>query len=428
MTSNQYIPKFPLPDGIDSADQYLRMLTIQGMKHCYHNDGESKIRERIEHELSVIAQLGCADYFLIIWDALQHARQEGILIGPGRGSAAGSIVNYCLGITQVDPLKHGLLFERFLNTNKSHYPLPDIDVDGDERLYEEMLCYLPERYGKNHVAIIENYPCGIIISPIDVAKYFSTTTYTNCEGVELPMIQAKISDVEDAGFLKFDFFTLDYITVIRDTLNLVKSRCGINIDPLKIPLDDAETLLLFHSGHTEAIFQFGSKGMRHYLQKMPSVTFNDLVAINALYRPGTREWIPDFIACKRGEKRIEQPIIEMGTLLSETYGLTVYQEQLMYVAQLIAGLTPNESDHFRKGMCKKKTTRLKLKLKFIEGGMKNGHEAIESLWQNWKSKSIYPFLKSHAVCHTLIAFQTAYLKAHFPTEYMTALRLNNIKD
>lgn len=291
-----------------------------------------------------------------------------------------------------------------------------------------MLCYLPKRYGKSHVAIIENDACGIIISSIDITRHFNTTLYKNNESEELLMIKAKVSDVEDAGFMRFNFLTMDYLTVIRDTLNLVKSQCGIDINLLKIPLDDAETLQLFHSGQTKSIFQFKSNGMCHNLQQMPTVTFNDLVALNALYRPGTLEWIPDFIACKRGEKRIEQPIIEMEALLPETYGLTVYQEQIMLAAQLMAGFTPNESDHLRKELCKKKTTRFGLKPKFIEGGVKNGHDNIESLWRDLDSRACYLFNKSHSVCYTLIAYQTAYLKAHFPNEYMTAYEqctLNN---
>lgn len=259
-----YIPKFPLPEGYGSADDYLKALTLQGMHQRYPQNEEDYpiINEwRIEQELSVIREIGCADYFLILWDALQHARQKGILIGTGRGSAAGSVVNYCLGITQVDPLKYGLLFERFLNTNPSYYPFPDIYTDGDERLFDEMLCYLPHRYGRNCVARIANHLCGIVISSEDITKHFETTTYINRDGEEIPMIMAKAMDVEDAGFLKFDFLSLDALTVMRHTLNNIKLRCNQDINLLQIPLDDAATLQLYREGQTTSTFQFDCEGM-----------------------------------------------------------------------------------------------------------------------------------------------------------------------
>lgn len=427
-----FIPRFPLPDGFESADKYLETLTLQGaqVRYSIKQDERCPVRKRIECELSVIVELGCADYFLVVWDALQHARQKGILLGTGRGSAAGSIVNYCLGITQVDPLKYGLLFERFLNTNSSLYPCPDIDIDGDERLFDEMLCYLPHRYGKNHVACIANNPCGIVVSSENITKHFATTTNPNRVGEAVITIEAETREVEEAGFLKFDFLTLDALTIIRHTLENIRRNHNQEIDLSKIPLDDEATLQLNLSGQAEHTFGFNSEGMRRIMQQMPSISFADLIALNALYRPGSLDWIDEFIESKRGEIHINHPIAEVEHCLSETYGLLVYQEQIMQLAQVLAGFTPNENDRLRKALAKKKVNRPQWKETFVRSATENGYdcELINQLWQDWDSKAIYLFNKSHAVCYTLIAFQTAYLKAHFPTEYMAAVAQQKLKE
>lgn len=417
-----------MPDGFESADRYLETVTLQGAQARYSikQDEHGPVRKRIESELSVIAELGCADYFLVIWDALRHARQKGILIGAGRGSAAGSIVNYCLDITQVDPLEYGLLFERFLNTNRTLIPCPDIDVEGDERLWEEMLCYLPERYGFNHVAKIANHDCGIVISPVDLTQHFPTTTTTNSAGMPLLMINATALEVEEAGFLKFDFIPFNTLTIIRHTLENIKQAYNHDIDLSKIPLDDEATLQLYLNGATEHTFYMDSEGMRHILRQMPSISFADLVAVNALY---SRDWMDEFIESKRGEIHINHPIAEVGHCLSETYGLLVYQEQIMQLAQVLADFTPNESDRLRKALAKKKVERPQWKEKFVRAATANGYdrELTLQLWQDWDTKTLYLFNKSHVVCHTMIAFQTAYLKAHFPTEYMAAARTTKKK-
>lgn len=427
MIPNRYIPKFPLPDGIDSADQYLRMLAMRGMKHRYPNVGKSEIRKRIEYELCVIAKKSCADYFLIIWDALQHARQKGILIGTGRGSSAGSIVNYCLGITQVDPLKFGLLFERFLTPNGCPY----IDIDGEERLRDEMLCYLPKRYGKRHVAIIENDLYGIIISSIDIARYFNTTTYTNGEGVEMPMVQAKISDVEDAGFLIFNIHSLDSLTVILYALKNIKAQCNLDLDLSQIPLNDTDTLQLYCKGEAASTFLFSSEGMCNILRKVTSITFFDLVALYCLYRPVPLDWIPKFIARKNSEKPIIYPIAEMESILSETYGITVYQEQIIQAFQTLADFSPNDSNKLRKAFSKRKTVDIvRFKEPFMKTAIAKGYnyDVISRLWQSWETMGCYLFMKSHAVCYTLIAYRTAYLKAHFPKEYMAAYEQSKLSN
>lgn len=438
-TNKLFIPKFPLPEGFESADRYLAMLTMQGAQRRYPESEQYtreerlKIHERIESELGVIAEVGCADYFLVMCDALQYARQKGILIGPGRGSAAGSIVNYCLGITQVDPLKHDLLFERFFNTNRSFYPCADIDIDidGDERLYEEMLCYLPIRYGKNHVARIANNPCGIVISSEDITKYFATSYNTNRDGVAMLTIEADIRDIEDAGFLKFDFITFDVLTNIRRTLELIKLRSKHYIDLTKIPLDDNETLNIYNGGQTEHTFGFASNEMRRILQQVTSVTFADLVALNALYRPGPMEWISKFISCKRNKTTIKHHIAEVNTCLSETYGILVYQEQTMMLAQRLAGFIPNESDRLRKvlGKWNNMDAVARMKETFLRATMDKGYNSIHTakLWKDIELSGRYQFNKSHAVCYTLIAFQTVYLKAHFPMEYMFIEKMHDIQ-
>lgn len=425
MISNLYFPKFHLPNGFDSADQYLRKLVLHGMKRRYPNDEDSKVRKRIELELSVIEQLGCADYFLIIWDALQYARQQNILIGPGRGSAAGSVVNYCLDITQVDPLKYGLLFERFLTLQG----YPSIDIDGDVRLRDEMLCYLPKRYGKNRVAIIENDLCGIIISPVDITRHFDTTIYKNNKGEELLLIKSEVSDVKEAGFLRLNFLTLDSLTVIHHVLENIKTQYKLDINLSQISLDDADTLELYRNGLTASTFVFDSERIRKLLQQMRPASFTDLVALNVLYSPGLLDRIPDFIVRKYDDKPMESPIAEIKTILSETYGLTVYQEQIMQISQTVADFTPEESDKLRKAVMKRKTIDIaRFKEQFVNIATKKGykHEFVTRLWLEWEKW--YLFNKSHMVCYTLIAFQTAYLKAHFPNEYMAAYEqctLNN---
>lgn len=417
-TTKQYLPKFPLPEGYDSADEYLRTLTLQGMQRRYSEDKENSaiVKERIEYELSVIHALDSADYFLIVWDALLHARKKGILIGPGRGSAAGSVVNYCLGITQVDPLKYGLLFERFLTTNRSI--APDIDTDGDEQLFDEMLCYLPRRYGRNHVARIANHVCGIVISSEDVTKHFPTTSFINRDGEAMPVIMAKGGEVEDAGFLKFDFLWMEILTTIRCTIENIKTAHEIE----QISLDDAATLKLYREGKTARTFEFNSKGKQCILRQMSSITFLDLVALYALYRPGPWAWIPDFIARKSGKQAMDYPNTAAQKYLSETYGLTIYGEQIMQLSQTLADFTPNESDRLRKSLQKKTSDCPYLKEKFVSGATAKGYSRnlMEQLWQEWEAGGSYAFTKSHAICYTLIAFQTAYLKAHFPAEYMAA--------
>lgn len=425
----QLIPHFPLPDGFGSADEYLKELVNRGARQRYGQDKPngcvqteySKAAERIGRELGVIAELGCADYFLVLWDALRHARQEGIAIGPGRGSAAGSIVNYCLGITQIDPLEYGLLFERFLNTNRSYYPCADIDIDGDERLREELLCYLPKCYGKNHVALIANHACGIVISPVDVTQRFHTTTYMNRDGETLPVIEAKISEIDDARFIVFHFLYLPELSVIRDTKTFVEQRKGITIKD--IPLDDADTFRLFCEGQTVSTFQFDSEGISKWLRELQPTSICDLVALDALYRPGVMDWIPDFIARKHGEKPAACALPAMEECLKDTYGMVVYQEQIMQLVQTLADFTPNESDRLRRAFMKRKEEDVAhFKNLFIEKATTKGceREQIEQMWEDWNRIGCYLFNKSHAVCYTLLGYQTAYLKTHYPVEYMAA--------
>lgn len=326
-----------------------------------------------------------------------------------------------MNITQVDPLKYGLLFERFLNTNRSIFP--SIDIDGDVRLRDEMLCYLPKRYGKKRVAIIENDLCGIIISPVDITKHFDTTIYKNNEGEEILMIKSEVSDVEEAGFLRFNFLTLDSLTVIYHVLDIIKTQCKLDINLSQIPLGDAATLELYRKGQTTSTFVFDTERIRDFLQHMQSTSFTDLMALYALYRPVLLDRIPDFIERNHDDKLMESPITEIKTILSETYGLTVYQEQIMQISQTVADFTPEESDKLRKAVMKRKTIDIdRFKSQFMNIATKKGykHEFVTRPWLEWDKWGMYLFNKSHTVCYTLIAYQTAYLKAHFPNEYMTA--------
>ncbi|MGB5780402.1 MAG: DNA polymerase III subunit alpha [Eudoraea sp.] len=522
------LPEFEIPVEFkikeDEADggkrgenAYLRHLTYEGAKKRY-GEITDEIRERIDFELTTVENSGYPGYFLIVEDFIREARNMDVSVGPGRGSAAGSVVAYCLWITNIDPLKYDLLFERFLNPDR--VSMPDIDIDFDDEGRGKVMDYVINKYGANQVAQIITYgtmaakssirdtarvldlplndadriaklipnmsklskifgvpeadlkkrfrsdelekvnsllnisegddleaqtvnmarilegslrntgihACGVIITPDDITNFVPVAT---AKDSDLYVTQFDNSVVEHAGLLKMDFLGLKTLTLIKDTVKIVKARHGIQLDPDEFPLDDAPTYELFQRGDTVGIFQYESVGMQKHLKDLKPSVFDDLIAMNALYRPGPMEYIPSFIARKNGEEEIAYDLPVMEENLKETYGITVYQEQVMLLSQKLAGFSKGDADVLRKAMGKKIFSLLqKLKPQFLDGGEKNGHprEILEKIWKDWEAFASYAFNKSHSTCYAYIAYQTAYLKAHYPAEYMAAVLSNNMND
>ena len=523
------LPKFTIPDAFrdekDTGDggkrgenAYLRHLTFEGAKKRW-TELTDEVTERLNFELQVIEHTGYPGYFLIVQDFIAEARKMGVSVGPGRGSAAGSAVAYCLGITNIDPIKYDLLFERFLNPDR--VSLPDIDIDFDDEGRQKVIDYVIGKYGANQVAQIITYgtmaakssirdtarvldlplpdadriaklvpnttlatifgedeksiskieelrnedilrvnelrnlaegedieaqtikqalslegsirntgthACGVIITPEDITNLIPVAT---AKDSDLYVTQFDNYVVEDAGLLKMDFLGLKTLTLIKDTCKIVKALKGIELKPDEFPLDDQMTYELFQRGETVGIFQYESPGMQKHMKALKPTEFADLIAMNALYRPGPMEYIPLFIQRKHGIEAIEYDLPEMEEYLKETYGVTVYQEQVMLLSQKLAGFTKGEADVLRKAMGKKIFSLLQqLKPKFIDGGKLNGHpeEILEKIWKDWEAFAAYAFNKSHSTCYAYIAYQTAYLKAHYPAEYMAAVLSNNMND
>ena len=506
------LPDFPLPEGFDNEDDYLRYLVYEGAKERWPNMDEEH-RERIDFELETIKKMGFPGYFLIVQDYIRVAPSLGCAVGPGRGSAAGSAVAYCLGITKIDPIKYDLLFERFLNPDR--ISLPDIDVDFDDDGRAAVLKYVTEKYGAEKVAHIITYgtmaakmaikdvarvhdlpipesdrlakfipskpgdmpedekgknykisiknclkcfpdfrheldnpnpvigdtirfaeklegnvrntgvhACGVIIGRDDITDWVPVSTAPDKDGSRIVVTQYEGSVIEETGLIKMDFLGLKTLSIIKDTLENIKSTRGIDIDIEKIPIDDPKTYQLYCEGKTTGTFQFESAGMQKYLIELQPSTFEDLIAMNALYRPGPMAYIPQFIARKHGRDPITYDFPEMEKYLKDTYGITVYQEQVMLLSRLLAGFTRGESDVLRKAMGKKQKDKLdKLKPKFLQGGEDRGHDrkTLEKIWSDWEAFASYAFNKSHATCYSWVAYQTAYLKANYPSEYMAAV-------
>ncbi|QSE95921.1 DNA polymerase III subunit alpha [Fulvivirga lutea] len=504
------LPAFNIPEefrdvqdedgGKRGENAYLRHLTYEGAKQRYV-ELSPEITERLDFELETIKNTGYPGYFLIVQDFTRKAREMGVSVGPGRGSAAGSAVAYCIGITNVDPIAYDLLFERFLNPDR--VSLPDIDIDFDDEGRDKVIQYVIDKYGKNQVAQIITYgtmaakssirdaarvmelslseandlaklvperpgtsldkafkevkeleeirqgadlksrvlnqakvlegavrntgthACGVIITPDDLTKFIPVST---AKDSEMLITQFDNSVVESAGMLKMDFLGLKTLTIIKSALKIIKARHGVDIDIDTIPLDDAKTYELYQKGQTNGTFQFESPGMQKHLRALKPDKFEDLIAMNALYRPGPMEYIPNFIARKHGEEEITYDIADMEEYLAETYGITVYQEQVMLLSQKLAGFSKGDADVLRKAMGKKIFALLeKLKPKFIEGGKERGHdpEVLEKVWKDWEAFAAYAFNKSHSTCYSLVAYQTAYIKAHYPAEYMAAVLTHN---
>ncbi|PKH50323.1 DNA polymerase III subunit alpha [Tenacibaculum sp. Bg11-29] len=521
------LPAFDIPDefkdkkdeedkGKRGENNFLRHLTYVGAKKRYGEITDS-IRERLDFELSVIEKTGYPGYFLIVEDFIREARNMDVAVGPGRGSAAGSVVAYCLWITNIDPIKYDLLFERFLNPER--VSMPDIDIDFDDEGRGRVMDYVINKYGANQVAQIITYgtmaakssirdtarvldlplfeadriaklipgmklkkifslddkqlkeklraeeielvnelkrlsngsdlmaetinkarilegsvrntgihACGVIITPDDITKFVPVAL---AKDSDMYVTQFDNSVVEDAGLLKMDFLGLKTLTLIKDTVKIVKARHDVLLDPENFPLDDVKTYELFQRGETVGIFQYESPGMQKHMRSLKPTVFEDLIAMNALYRPGPMEYIPSFIRRKHGDEEIEYDLPAMEEYLAETYGITVYQEQVMLLSQKLADFTKGEADVLRKAMGKKQISVLdKMKPKFVKQASANGHDAkkLEKIWTDWEAFASYAFNKSHSTCYAWIAYQTAYLKAHYPAEYMAAVLSNNMND
>jgi len=522
------LPAFEIPEKFkDSKDlddggkrgenAFLKHLTYEGAKERY-GEITPEIKERLDFELSIIEKTGYPGYFLIVEDFIREARNMDVSVGPGRGSAAGSAVAYCLKITNIDPIKYDLLFERFLNPDR--VSMLDIDIDFDDEGRSRVMDYVIKKYGSDQVAQIITYgtmaaksairdtgrvldlplhetdkiaklipdmtklgkifgvdekelsrkfrsedfegvkellsisggndlqaqtvnqarvlegsvrntgvhACGVIITPDDISNF---VPIARSKDGELYITQFDNSVVEDAGLLKMDFLGLKTLTLIKDTVKIVKAKHGVQLDPDSFPLDDEKTYELFQRGETVGIFQYESPGMQKHMQSLKPTVFDDLIAMNALYRPGPMEYIPSFIARKHGDEDIEYDLPAMEEYLKETYGITVYQEQVMLLSQKLADFTKGEADILRKAMGKKQKAVLdKMKPKFIEQASAKGHDAekLEKVWKDWEAFASYAFNKSHSTCYAWIAYQTAYLKAHYPAEYMAAVLSNNMSN
>ncbi len=517
------LPYFEVPANFKSQEEYLEHLTWSGAKERYKIlTPESE--ERLQFELGVIRKMGFAGYFLIVSDFIKHGRDIGVFIGPGRGSAAGSAVAYCIGITNIDPIKYNLLFERFLNPERKS--MPDIDTDFDDDGRQKVIDYVVQKYGKNQVAQIITYgtmaakssiadvarvmdlplpesraiskliperpginlkrllhapittkeakagensleekeqlqgedvenvkklreiyagndlhskilheaeilegsvrntgihASAIIIAPQDLTDLLPVATSKESE---LWLTQIEGNSIEEAGVIKMDFLGLKTLSILKTALTLIKQNHGVSIAIDEVPLDDELTYKLYQQGDTNATFQFESAGMQKYLRELKPDKFDDLIAMNALFRPGPMSYIPQFIARKHGRETVAYDLADMEEYLEETYGITVYQEQVMLLSQKLASFSKGDADILRKAMGKKQKYILdKMKVQFIDGATAKGHpkDKLEKVWTDWEAFAQYAFNKSHSTCYAFVAYQTAYLKAHYPSEYMAAV-------
>ncbi len=524
------LPAFPIPKEFQTHNdsnlnqwEYLRHLTYEGAKERY-GEITPDVQERLDFELFTIKTMGFAGYFLIVSDFIKAGRDLGVFVGPGRGSAAGSAVAYCIGITNIDPIKYKLLFERFLNPDRKS--MPDIDTDFDDEGRQKVIDYVVKKYGRNQVAQIVTYgtmaakmsikdvarvmdlplvesnglaklvpdkpgieldrvlhapltskdgeksleekeglgaddlenvkqlraiyngedlrssvlheaerlegsvrntgihAAGIIIAPDDLMNIIPVCTAKDSD-LLVTQIEGKI--IEDAGVIKMDFLGLKTLTIIKNALEMIKQNHSREIEIDNIPLNDEKTYELYQRGETIGTFQFESPGMQKYLKELKPDQFADLIAMNALYRPGPMAYIPQYVDRKHGREEVSYDLPEMAEYLEETYGITVYQEQVMLLAQKLAGFSKGDADVLRKAMGKKDRKTLdKMKGKFVEGAMAKGHpkDKLEKIWTDWEAFAQYAFNKSHSTCYAFVAYQTAFLKAHYPGEYMSAV-LNN---
>src|SRR5690554_6634923 len=491
---------------------FLAHLTKIGAKKRYGEDLTDEIVDRLKFELDTIKNMGFPGYFLIVQDFINAAREMDVAVGPGRGSAAGSAVAYCLRITDIDPLKYNLLFERFLNPDR--ISMPDIDIDFDDEGRGKVLRWVTEKYGSERVAHIITYgtmatkmsikdvarvhklplsesnrlaklvpdripnkkmslanaidfvpelkeaaesddplvsdtlkyaqmlegnirgtgvhACGVIIGQTDISDVVPISTAEDKETKEkLLVTQYEGSVIEETGLIKMDFLGLKTLSIIKDAITNIEINRGVKINIDEIDMEDKKTYQLYCNGQTTGTFQFESAGMQKYLKELQPSKFEDLIAMNALYRPGPMEYIPEFIRRKHGREEISYDLPIMEKYLSETYGITVYQEQVMLLSRLLADFTRGQSDELRKAMGKKQIDKMMaLKEKFLSGGKKNGYDekSLNKIWADWEKFASYAFNKSHATCYSWVAYQTAWLKANYPSEYMAAVLSNNLNN
>ena len=525
LLADPIMPDFPIPDPafiepvpandterrrwarkLREAYRYFEYLVYKGAKERWGDPLAPQYAERLEFELATIRRMRFPGYFLIVSDFLNYARQKGYPIGPGRGSAAGAAVSYCLGITNLDPLKYDLLFERFLNPDR--ISLPDIDVDIDDRSRGLIVEYLREKYGVEYVAgiatigrskiknaindvarvlatsddvaaevraalardedeakkkqkkceTLDNYlehcsnlkylvnkgrpevkkflsyvariensvrnigqhACGYVISKVPLYSYVPTTRLAKADGI---LIQYESKVIESVGLVKMDLLGLRTLQIIDRTIKQIQDHDGVLIDVDDLPMEDTKTLELFGNAETKEVFQFESDGMRNYLKALKPSSIEDLVAMNALYRPGPLAQIPTYIKRKLGQEPVDYDIPEMESILKPTYGVTVYQEQVMRLSRLLAGFTPGQADKLRKAIGKKQEDVMEeMKGKFIKGAMAKGHpeQILVKIWDEWKEFAKYAFNRSHSACYAYVAYQSGYLKAHYPCEYVAA--------
>lgn len=428
-----------IPDasGVTTEAEYLEHLVLEGAKKRYGENLTDEQRERITTELQSINNDGYAGYFLFIRDIVRAAREElGALVGPGRSNSGGSIVAYCLHITDVDPLKHGLLFERFFYYNRADNPRIDLDFDVEGR--ERVIEWLKKKYGETRVANLVTYDIQDgkrIITGINhflfvVASQDICNLAPVCEvddkhsGKRVLATKFDINELRKAGIKRIDLMGLKALSAIKECLSRINASSGEDLDLNRIPLDDEATLKLYSEGDTVGVFLFESEGMREYLRQLRTPTFDDLAALNALHHPLGTDKIDHFINRKQGREAITYHLPEMESVLGDTCGITVYQEQLMQLSQLLAGFTPWESAIIYRGFVRRKKEVIDwLAVQFFMGGQKKGYprEILEKIWDEWKNDATKLFNKSHSVCYTLLSYQTAYLKAHYRETYMSTL-------
>ena len=437
------IPPYTTPKGFSNDAEYLEYLTFHKAKVIFGDPIPEDIVDKLQFELEVINKNGAERYFLFMQDVVNTAEKElGALVGPGRGTAAGSLVAFCLGITKIDPLKHDLLFERFMCPDKRI--VPDIDLDFDEEGRTRVIEWLEKKYGKENFAHIVSFSkssakelegiiqglgvhaCGLVISENPISDWAPVCIQEDpdVEGKNIRCTQYDGRTIEETGLMKFDFINHHTLSLLKAICERIKANTGRNIDIEKIPINDQMTFELFQQGKTEDVFLYETRGMQHYLRKLHPTTFKDLVILNVRYRPGMVEDLPSLIKRKKGKCKISYAIPTMEKYLHETYGIVVYQEQIMMLSRLLADFTREESDTLCKALGKKKANVLSvLKQKFIEGGLRNGHKraTLEKIWKEWEEKGMYLFNKAHAVCYSWLGYQMAYLKAHYSDEFMAVM-------
>ena len=507
------MPPVSIPEGFKCDADYLEHLIYTAAKVIYGNPLPEEVDDRLQFELEIIKKNGAERYFLFIQDVVNYAEKElDALVGPGRGSAAGSLVAYCLGITKIDPLKHDLLFERFMCPDRQM--LPDIDLDFDEDGRSRVIEWLEKKYGKEYCAHIISYStfstrtafssvaqvkqlpaetanaihqaipvyfpyypktmdnaikyspelkkivrsadqtvqnaisdtkvlegtikgmgvhaCGFIVSDSPISDWAPVCVQDNPdeENKTIRCTQYDGKTIEETGLIKFDFLSLRTLSQLKKICERIKVNTGKDFDIEKIPLDDQKTFELFQRGDTEDIFQYETQGMQKYLRELHPTTFNDLVLLNVMYRPGVMKKLPLLIKRKKGKSKIRYAIPNMEKYLNDTYGILVYQEQLMMLSRLIADFSRGDSDHLRKALGKKKKIPLLiLKKWFIEGGLNNGHEksVLKKIWDDWEENGMYLFNKAHAVCYSWLGYQMGYLKANYPEEFLSVMSNSDIE-